>query len=485
MRRACPAALVAGLALAAPAPALAHGLAGRVESPLPLVVYLAGAAITVALSFAFVILSDARTGESTVRPGAVPRSLVIVLRSLGLVAWLWIVAQTLVGGSSNADVSALFLWVFGWVGVAMASAFIGPVWTWLDPFTTLYDLGAALISRAGFKRRTRARYPERLGAWPAVAGLTFFVWLELVYRDGSLGVILLGYTAVTLLAMAVVGRDEWRSQGETFSVWFGTLNLLAAIGGPATPEERVVYHRPFASGLLGPGWTTATVVLVAIGTGSIMFDGLSQTKTWFDLFGLPSLAIATLELLGFLAIVVALVLGVARLVGVAAVGAGLVPIAVGYLVAHYATYLLGDGQRIIVAVSDPLQLGWDLFGTAFYEPSTTWIPTGLLWTLQLTAVVGGHMLGAWTGHVVAVREAPPGVNVRWRQVPLAVLMVLLTTTTLWSLGQGILKEPVQGGIASPSQVAIDLGRQLVATRDNVRVAKGPSPVGKAHEILER
>jgi hypothetical protein len=442
MRRVTFLLLAVVLLLAAPSPALGHNLSGRLESPLPLAVYLAGAAMAVALSFAFVILRDVRAPDDPpARTVPVPRPVVLGLRAIGLLGWVWIVAQMIVGGSSDADVATLFLWVYGWVGVSALSAFVGPVWTWLDPFATLFDLGAGLLRRLGVEGWTQVPYPARLGAWPAVGGLAFIVWLELVYRGGGLGVVLVAYTALTLLAMANFGRDAWQEQGETFSVWFGTLNLLAPLGAPLRPGEPEVFRRPFASGLLGPGWTRAHLVLVAVGTASILYDGLSQTKIWFDLFGLPSLPIASLELFAFLAIVVGLALAVSRLVGVAAVGAGLVPIAVGYLVAHYLTYLLGDGQRIVVAISDPLQLGWDLFGTAFYEPGTDWIPPALLWTVMLAAVVGGHILGAWSGHVVAVRDAPGRTDVRLRQIPLAALMVGLTATTLWSLGQTIVKEP--------------------------------------------
>jgi hypothetical protein len=155
---------------------------------------------------------------------------------------------------------------------------------------------------------------------------------------------------------------------------------------------------------------------------------------------------------------------VTRFVGVAATGAGLLPIAVGYLIAHYLTYLLIDGQRIIIAISDPFQRGWDLFGTAFYQPSGAWLPPGLVWTAQLAAVVGGHMLGAWGGHVMAALEAPRGMSMstlRTRQIPLAVVMVGLTTLTLWSLGQAVVvtpKEPAAStGAAAPTLGANETG----------------------------
>jgi hypothetical protein len=70
---------------------------------------------------------------------------------------------------------------------------------------------------------------------------------------------------------------------------------------------------------------------------------------------------------------------------------------------------------------------------------------GLVWTVQLVAVVGGHMLGAWGGHVAASRDAEAAGHdpraVRVRQVPLAVVMVALTTITLWSLGQAVVVTP--------------------------------------------
>jgi hypothetical protein len=242
--------------------------------------------------------------------------------------------------------------------------------------------------------------------------------------------------------MAQFGRDEWRSRGETFTVWFRLLGRLAPFA--LADEDGRVRRRSFGSGILEPGWTWADVTLVGLGVGSILFDGLSQTQIFFDLFGAPALLEKTVLLVGFLGIVVGAAAAVARAVGTAATGAGMLPIALGYLIAHYLTYLLIDGQRILIAISDPLQRGWDLFGTAFHEPSGAFLPPGLVWTVQLAAVVGGHMLGAWGGHVVAAAEAPPSLNavgLRLRQVPLAVVMVGLTTLTLWSLGQAILVNP--------------------------------------------
>jgi hypothetical protein len=362
---------------------------------------------------------------------------------------------------------------------------------------------AATLRRLGLRGGTPAPLPGWARLWPAVVGLAFFVWLELAAVPGNDGltVVVAGYTVITLALMAQFGRDQWRAYGETFSVWFRTLNRLAATGVAPSPDVdvadtanganvasvanvaldgRAVLRRPFASGLIDTRWEVPRIILVAVGTGSIIFDGLSQTVPFATVFGAPALLPKSLLLFAFLGIIALAALVVAKTVSPGAIGAGLLPIAVGYLTAHYLTYLLVDGQRIAIAVSDPLQQGWDLFGTAFFEPSAAWLPPGLVWTAQLAAVVGGHMLGAWAGHVTAQRDLEaaaaalnghagrdlrhrkihepdplpaPHRNVRSREIPLAVVMVVLTTLTLWSLGQAIVVEAPEAWIVGATRSA--------------------------------
>ena len=447
--------LAALLALFAfPAVASAHRLPGPYQSPLPLAFYLSGAAFVVAASFAIVVVGNRispppRADDVRVVPAGVR----LGLRCLGLVAWLWIAIQALLGdGGSDADVASLFLWVYGWVGLALVSALAFPVWRWVDPFVTLHDLGAALLERLGIEGWYAAPYPVRLGQWPAVVGFVFFVWIELVavfaLGGRAAAVVMVTYTVVSLLFMAQYGKDSWRSNGETFSLWFGTLGRLAPFAVAEGRDDAVV-RRSFASGLLDTDWSAARLTLIAVGTGAIIYDGLSQTTLFFDALGTPGFLQGTLLLACFLGGLCLVVFAVARVAGRVAVGAGLVPIAVGYLIAHYLTVLLGDGQRIVAVISDPLVQGWDLFGTAFFEPATDWIPPSLLWTVVLVAVVGGHMLGAWSGHAATARTSRSAIGLR--QVPLAMLMVALTVTTLWSLGQTAVREE-----AAPSAV---LGRE--------------------------
>ncbi|HET9436504.1 MAG TPA: hypothetical protein VFO50_06570 [Candidatus Limnocylindrales bacterium] len=433
--------------LALPATAAAHALSAGFESRLPLIVYVFGAALAVGLSFVFVLVRDIRSelphnGGLPIRVAAPIR---IGFRAIGLAGLAWVVAQGIVGGESTAEVSRLFAWTYGWVGVALVSAFGFPIWTWLNPFTTLHDLGARALRALGVDAIAPAEYPAALGRWPAAIGFAAVVWLELVgsgLGSRTLALVIAGYTVFTLAMMAQYGRRAWTEHGEVFSVWFGLLNRLAPFAPAGADDPGTVRRRPLGGGLLEGGWRASDLVLIGLGTGSILYDGLSQTQVWVSIVGLPAAVPQTFVLAAFLGLIVGAALVVARLVGLAATAAGLLPIAVGYLLAHYFTFLLIDGQRILIAISDPLQQGENYFGTAFHEPSAAWLAPGFVWTLQLAAVVGGHMVGAWAGHVVAASHAGAhgtlaARTIRLRQVPLAVIMVGLTTLTLWSLGQAL------------------------------------------------
>ncbi len=163
--------LALGVALVLPAAAAAHTLNPTYESRLPLAVYLVGAALTVALSFAFVIVRDVRATPPVLdQVGTLPPAwLRYLLRAIGLFGWIWIIAQGIAGGSSDADVSSLFLWVYGWVGLAIVCAIIGPAWHFLDPFSTLHDLAAAVlraVARPGLGHRRLPRATRALARRP-------------------------------------------------------------------------------------------------------------------------------------------------------------------------------------------------------------------------------------------------------------------------------------------------------------------------------
>ena len=235
-------------AVLAPADVLGHSLNPTYTSRLPLAVYLVGAAMTVALSFAFVLARDVRarpppvtaTGRTCRR-----RRSGSALRAIGLIAWLWIVAQGILGGSSAGSRRAA-LPVGLRLGrprhrVAPSSGRRGTSSTRSRRSTTS---APRLLRRLGVGSWSPAAYPARLGRWPACHRVRrrSSGWSSSTLGGGAatLFVVLVGYTAFTLAMMAQFGRDTWRSNGETFTVWFRLLGRLAAYAlvdedGPGPP----------------------------------------------------------------------------------------------------------------------------------------------------------------------------------------------------------------------------------------------------------
>ncbi len=367
-----------------PATAVAHGLVQRANLPLPEWLFAWAAAVVLVVSF--VALATLWPRPRLEQPGwrPLPGGLGRILGSTALesvcgVIGVALLAVTVVSGlvgaqSSFANFAPTFVFITFWVGMAFASVLLGGVFAAFSPWRALGRLGGAVVGR-----RAARPYPERLGRWPAVAGLVAFAWIELASgwseEPRTLAIAVLGYTGLTLAAQAVYGVDAWSRRGETFAVYF---DLFARI---SVFERRggVVGLRPPLGGLPRLDPVAGTVAFVAVMIGSVTYDGFSAGPLWKDLTGEAALdapeLIATLGLLlGVVLVVAFYALGIA---GVRSVGGelsaarlrrsfihSLVPIAFVYVVAHYLTFLVFEGQAIVYLASDPLGEGWDLFGTA-------------------------------------------------------------------------------------------------------------------------
>jgi hypothetical protein len=111
----------------------------------------------------------------------------------------------------------------------------------------------------------------------------------------------------------------------------------------------------------------------------------------------------------------------------------IVPIVVGYIVAHYLSYFVATGIATLQQLGDPLSRGWTLtswlWGVnkyAIYEH-----PTALA-VSKVVAVVVGHVLGVVAAHDRAVRLLPRR-HALTGQLPMLALMVAYTLTGLWLL----------------------------------------------------
>ncbi|WP_259656906.1 hypothetical protein [Streptomyces sp. gCLA4] len=348
-----------------------------------------------------------------------------ILRALGLAAALLVLLHLLLGPDDPAHNPAPgAVYVLLWVGLVPASLLLGPVWRLLNPLRTLHRLLARSLRRP---RTGNHPLPARLGLWPAAAGLLGFTWLELVSPDPAstttLLIALAAYATAQLLLAARYG-ESWFADGDAFEAYSALLARLSPLGRRG--DGRLVLRNPF-HGLDATPERPGLVATVCVLLGSTAYDGFSDNPSWINTLQTSPLGrtpTATLGLLGSVALVATLYClcaAATRLVSgphpgpLTAFAHSLVPIALGYLIAHYFSLLVVEGPRTV-----SMALGTDNAP----EPAPPLGPGGLA-ALQVIAVVTGHVLGVVAAHDRSVRLFPPTKAVAG-QLPLLTLMIIYT-----------------------------------------------------------
>jgi hypothetical protein len=111
----------------------------------------------------------------------------------------------------------------------------------------------------------------------------------------------------------------------------------------------------------------------------------------------------------------------------------LTPIAFGYLLAHYFSLLVTQGQATAYLISDPFGTGANLFGTAGFRIDYMFISGALIWYVQVLALVGGHVSGLALAHDRALVIYGDGETAALSQRWMLVVMVSFTCLGLWLL----------------------------------------------------
>jgi len=272
-----------------------------------------------------------------------------------------------------------------------------------------------------------------------------------------LAILALAYAAVQLVGQSLYGVEAWSRRGDAFGVYFGLFARLAPL---AVQDGRLVVRRPL-SGLTEIDWLPGTVALVCAAIGVTAFDGASEGELWGTLgaelqgvladLGLsPSNALEAAYTVGLLA-AIALVAAVWWL-GVSGVGTvarrrprdelsrrfahSLVPIALAYVVAHYFSLLVFQGQATWRLLSDPLGTGADWFGTAAAGIDYGVVSMTAVWYVQVAALVLGHVAALVLAHdrALTVFNGQARLAVR-SQYWMLVVMVGFTSLGLWLLAQ--------------------------------------------------
>jgi hypothetical protein len=490
---AAPLALIA--LLLAPGTVLGHAIGQVFTLPVPLWLYLAGAALAVAASFVISALTLRPAGPvpaypTATIPAGVVRAASIVLQVIGLIWWaaaIWL-GYTV---DSLSPFPAVLLWIGIWVALPISAVLLGNSWPSLSPFRTLHGLLDRLVAAiSGHGLRPWIAYPAGLRRWPAVALLFAGLWSELILPESSaptkVATLLLGYTLLTMAGTLVFGRVAWLRNAELFEVLLGWFGRVGPIGRRAVepevcdgcmeacdpahcvdcpecltasePGELQLELRPWFVGLTevrGSGWSDAAFIVLAL--AGVSFDGLKETAFWGSL--LEPVFNAVWDALGALNAV--LVVQTAGLLAVWMVflaafttaawltrrlhdpgrsaplghtagtyAATLLPIAGGYLIAHYLTLVIQGFLWLPGLVVNSVDS---------VAPSLGWIPTSAIWYLSVAAIVVGHIVAVVLAHRLALRDAASRPVVAG--LPLVTLMVSYTVFSLWIIAAPITVEP--------------------------------------------
>ena len=105
--------------------------------------------------------------------------------------------------------------------------------------------------------------------------------------------------------------------------------------------------------------------------------------------------------------------------------------------AHNLSFFALGTQYLIPILSDPLGIGWDLFGTKLYLIDTGVVTASLMWYVAITVIVVGHVIAVYLAHTQALRLFPGRGEALRSQIPMIVLMIAYTMMSLWILAQPI------------------------------------------------
>lgn len=433
----------------------AHGVGGAEDLPIPAELAIAGASAALAVSFIVLALAwrnpRFNVGPSSDSPGLVERIGVVVdqawfralLRALGMAAFLYVGAAAVVGQDNLTNPFFGVFYVLLWIGIVPMSLLFGSFYKAISPVRTI-NLALAKLSGSDPDEGLRA-YPERWGYWPAAFGLFAFVWMELVYPDNAqLGPVRLwfaAYVAVMLVGGAVFG-NRFYERADPFEVYS---TLVGRLSPWRREEGRLVVRSPLSNLDLQPV-LPGLLAVCSVLLGSTAFDSFQGSSFWLTRIQSWDVNPTWANLAAMLA----LILLVGGLFTVATMATGveegyrrrdlpgqfahsLVPIIVGYVFAHYLSYLVEYGQQTVIQASDPFGTGADYLGTG-NRAVNYWLtlhPTTLS-VLKVLAVVVGHVLAVIAAHDRAVKLLPRRHQLSG-QLPLLLVMVGFTVGGLYLL----------------------------------------------------
>ncbi|MGK7752973.1 MULTISPECIES: hypothetical protein [unclassified Roseovarius] len=425
---------------------------------LPTDVYIAAGVASVVLTVLLLAVLPSRAGEAVFAPvGLVRRPRWAVrhgtsLLATGVLAFgVW---QGFAGPRTPMENPVpLLIWTVWWVALVSLQGLVGNHWRWTNPWTGVV---AVLVRWTGM--RALMRYPRGWGYWPAVVlflAFAAFLLCDPAPADPARLASAVGFYWYAVLFGVLLFGPAFLLRGEMVTVMmraYGRMGLLAHARGR------------LAIGLWGwqgvvrraPPLGMAVLMVFLLGTGS--FDGLNETFWWLGVIGVnplefpgrsavvvPNLIGLVVANLGLLAVFAACLWLGERIAGtgrslrqaVCLFAPSVLPIALGYHVAHYLPTFLVEVQYVVQMLDDPLANGAHFLGMDGFYVTTGFFNTQdtvrRIWLSQAGAVVVGHVVAILMAHALAMRDGADRRRAVLGQAPLAVFMVAYTFFGLWLL----------------------------------------------------
>jgi hypothetical protein len=436
---------------------LAHGIGGAKDLPIPASYAMAGASAALAVSFIVLALAwrtprfDAATKGHRLAPlldrVVESSAFALVLRVLGFGLFAYVVWAAVAGPDLLTNPTFGVVYVLLWVGIVPMSLLFGPFYKAISPLRTIHLVFTRLTG--GRPEDAILKLPRWVGYWPASLGLLAFVWLELVFPESTyLSPVRLWfacYIAIVIVGAALFG-SAWFEAADPFEVYSTLVGHLSVFGRLGEHGDGPLVVRSPLGNLDGVPVRPGLVGVVSVLFGSTAFDSFKDSNQWLTFT--QSVDVSS-TVLNFVALVTfCLVVGVSFAIATMATGVepgvarrtlpnrfahSVVPIIVGYIIAHYLSYFVEVGQQTVAKLSDPMGTGANLLGTADLHVNY-WLTTHptFLAVLKVLSVVTGHVLGVIAAHDRAVKLLPKRHQLTG-QLPLLIVMVFYTVTGLYLL----------------------------------------------------
>lgn len=433
--------LLTFLGILLPGAVHAHGFGHQqvIDLSLPHHLYIMSAAAAVALSFVLIaVFLRSHQPKLWLITTNVPFPVHLVSMVCKWLMVLLILATIFIGyagpRSPRESIVPNIIWVIWNIGFVYFVMVFGNMWPSIHP--------AALRFWNGKKR-----WHPYIGVWPAVVLFLFYRWIENISdhteNPRALATFIIAYLIVTAIGMHRFGTKTWLHNADPFGVFFRLIGLSAPFQ-KSKNSQCIAIHVPGAGLLKTKAVHFSETCFVMAMLGTIAFDGLKGTELWAGMFSPTPFA----QTIGMAAVIIIMLVVYICACVLSELFSGregrhplpfleyafaLLPIAIGYEIAHYIYFFLAESQTFLVLMSDPMGTGSNIFGTALNTVRYDFFSPETLWNIQIMVIVLGHVFSVFIAHIIALHIYGNRFMALRSQLPILLLMIAYTVFSLWTI----------------------------------------------------